>query len=108
MSPRRATGSLVLDSVPLPARHLVNPWRHQYACLAHRPTWLVETARGCPFRCSFCSITNVQKLYAGERFLRFRDPIEVIDEIEADWARYRDYGMRMVSFYDLNFLVNLR
>ena len=68
----------------------------------------VMASRGCPARCSFCSITNVQKLYAGERFLRFRDPIEVIDEIEADWARYRDYGMRMVSFYDLNFLVNPR
>ena len=31
-------------------------WRRQYACLAHRPAWLIETARGCPFRCSFCSI----------------------------------------------------
>src|SRR5207249_8460419 len=50
------TGTLALDEVPLPARHHVAPWRRQYACLAHRPTWLVETARGCPFRCSFCSI----------------------------------------------------
>ena len=45
-----------LDEVPLPARHHVAPWRRQYACLAHRPVWLIETARGCPFRCSFCSI----------------------------------------------------
>ena len=22
----------------------------------YRPTWLVETARGCPYRCSFCSV----------------------------------------------------
>ena len=50
------TGTLALDDVPLPARHHVAPWRDQYACLAHRPAWLVETARGCPFRCSFCSI----------------------------------------------------
>lgn len=45
-----------LDEVPLPARHLVSAWRHRYACLHHRPTYLIETARGCPFRCSFCSV----------------------------------------------------
>jgi radical SAM superfamily enzyme YgiQ (UPF0313 family) len=45
-----------LDAVSLPSRGHVRPWRHQYACLAHRPAWLVETARGCPFRCSFCSV----------------------------------------------------
>jgi radical SAM superfamily enzyme YgiQ (UPF0313 family) len=45
-----------LDDVPLPARQLVAGWRQQYACLHHRPTYLIETARGCPFRCSFCSV----------------------------------------------------
>jgi radical SAM superfamily enzyme YgiQ (UPF0313 family) len=45
-----------LDEVPLPARHLVAGWRRQYACFHHRPAHLVETARGCPFRCSFCSV----------------------------------------------------
>jgi radical SAM superfamily enzyme YgiQ (UPF0313 family) len=62
-----ATGSLVLDTVPLPARHHVRPWRRQYACLAHRPTWLVETARGCPFRCSFCSIWQLHSRTVRER-----------------------------------------
>ena len=68
----------------------------------------VMASRGCPARCSFCSITNLQRLYAGERFLRFRNPIEVVDEIEADYARYRDWGLRIIFFYDLNFLVNPR
>jgi radical SAM superfamily enzyme YgiQ (UPF0313 family) len=45
-----------LDDVPLPARHAVATGFHNYACLQYRPTWLVETARGCPFRCSFCSV----------------------------------------------------
>jgi radical SAM superfamily enzyme YgiQ (UPF0313 family) len=61
------TGSLVLDDVPLPARHHVAPWRRQYACLAHRPAWLVETARGCPFRCSFCSIWQLHARAVRER-----------------------------------------
>ncbi len=45
-----------LDAVPLPARDLVDRYRSRYQCLLFKPTWLVETARGCPFRCSFCSV----------------------------------------------------
>jgi len=45
-----------LDEVALPARHAVASGFRNYACLQYRPTWLVETARGCPFRCSFCSV----------------------------------------------------
>ena len=60
-------GTLALDEVPLPARSHVSAWRNQYACLAHRPTWLVETARGCPFRCSFCSIWQLHARAVRER-----------------------------------------
>ncbi len=45
-----------LDDVDLPLRDPVEPFRRQYVCLQYRPMWLVETARGCPFRCSFCSV----------------------------------------------------
>ncbi|HEX7486307.1 MAG TPA: radical SAM protein [Vicinamibacterales bacterium] len=45
-----------LDEIPLPARHAVLTGHRHYSCLQFRPTWLVETARGCPFRCSFCSV----------------------------------------------------
>jgi radical SAM superfamily enzyme YgiQ (UPF0313 family) len=61
------TGTLALDDVPLPARQHVAAWRRQYACLAHRPVWLVETARGCPFRCSFCSIWQLHARAVRER-----------------------------------------
>jgi radical SAM superfamily enzyme YgiQ (UPF0313 family) len=60
-------GTLMLDEVPLPARHHVASWRAQYACLAHRPAYLVETARGCPFRCSFCSIWQLHARAVRER-----------------------------------------
>jgi radical SAM superfamily enzyme YgiQ (UPF0313 family) len=75
-------GTLVLDEVPLPARHHVAPWRKQYACLAHRPAWLVETARGCPFRCSFCSIWRLH-----ERAVRERS----IDSVCQDMATVGDH-----------------
>jgi radical SAM superfamily enzyme YgiQ (UPF0313 family) len=45
-----------LDQVGLPARDLVERHRRGYHCLIFKPVWLVETARGCPYRCSFCSV----------------------------------------------------
>ncbi len=45
-----------LDLVPLPARDLVDRHRSGYHCLLFKPVWLIETGRGCPYRCAFCSI----------------------------------------------------
>ena len=45
-----------LDRVPVPARDLVERHRKGYHCLIFKPIWLIETARGCPYRCSFCSV----------------------------------------------------
>jgi radical SAM superfamily enzyme YgiQ (UPF0313 family) len=75
-------GTLVLDEVPLPARHHVESWRRQYACLAHRPAYLVETARGCPFRCTFCSIWQVHARTVRERS---------IDAVCRDFATVGDH-----------------
>jgi hopanoid C-3 methylase len=69
--------AFVLDDVPLPARRHVDRWRRQYACLTHRPTWLIETARGCPFRCSFCSIWQLHA-----RSVRERSIDSVCDDFE--------------------------
>jgi radical SAM superfamily enzyme YgiQ (UPF0313 family) len=76
-------GTLSLDEVPLPARHHVASWRRQYACLAHRPAWLVETARGCPFRCSFCSIWQLHERAVRERSIESvcRDMASVGDHV---------------------------
>lgn len=48
-----------LDAVPLPARDVVERYRRKYQCLLFRPIWVIETARGCPFRCSFCSVWSL-------------------------------------------------
>ena len=77
-----AAREFVLDDVPLPARRHVAPWRRQYACLAHRPAWLVETARGCPFRCSFCSIWQLHQRAVRERS---------IDAVCRDFASVGDH-----------------
>lgn len=67
-----------LDLVPLPAREMVERHRSGYHCLLFKPVWLIETARGCPHRCSFCS---VWQFYG--RTCRERSIAKVVDDFAA-------------------------
>ena len=58
-----------LDLVPLPARNLVERYRSGYHCLLFKPVWLIETARGCPHNCSFCSVWQLYDRSCRERNL---------------------------------------
>lgn len=69
-------GRTGLDVVAQPARHLMARHRSGYHCLLFKPVWLVETARGCPHRCSFCS---VWQLY--DRSYRERSIEAVVEDL---------------------------
>ena len=43
----------------------------------------VYTGRGCPFRCSFCANTVLNKIYGGNKYVRKRSPRTAIDEVKA-------------------------
>ncbi len=58
----------------------------------------LDCSRGCPFRCSFCTIINVQG-----RKMRCRSPECVLASIR---TRYRDHGIRVYFFTDDNFARN--
>jgi radical SAM superfamily enzyme YgiQ (UPF0313 family) len=45
-----------LDEVPLPDRAALRTGHKGYLCVQRRPVYLIETTRGCPYRCSFCTI----------------------------------------------------
>lgn len=77
-----------LDSLPHPARHLAARWRRQYFWGRIRPHALLETSRGCPHRCNFCS---VWRFYGGG--VRSESPTRVVDglaAIEAEWVHFTD------------------
>ena len=48
--------SPMMNGRPFPARHLVDRYRDQYFFLYHTNPYSVETARGCQYRCNFCSV----------------------------------------------------
>jgi len=87
-----------LDSLPFPDFSLLDMGRLRMgAFLLGGSIVPIQTSRGCPYDCSFCSVTGM----FGKRY-RFRSTASVIAELE----RYDP--SRLVFFYDDNFAANSR
>jgi anaerobic magnesium-protoporphyrin IX monomethyl ester cyclase len=78
-----------LDALPFPARHLFPMDRYSgEKHLSVSPIYPVNTSRGCPFACAFCS----HNVGFGRRY-RARGPKSVLDEIEMLINQYRIRGI---------------
>lgn len=65
---------------PRPRRDLVSAYRQHYYFLYHKNPWTVESARGCAFRCNFCSVWKFHRGdYKTEAAMRTIDEIRQID-----------------------------
>jgi len=84
-----------LDDTPLPARRLVEQHRNDYFFRFWSSPYPVETARGCPYRCKFCSVWAFHR-----RVCRVKSPLRVARELEGITGD-------VVAFVDDNFLQNL-
>ena len=84
-----------LDSLPLPAYHLLPMHRYRPAAGAAKrtPAISVLATRGCPGRCTFC-----YRIF-GPR-LRYRSGRKVAEEVR---FLQQEYGIREVCFYDDTF-----
>ena len=79
-----------LDSIPFPDYALLE--KHT-PCVQGRRIIPVQTSRGCPFNCSFCSVTGM----FGKKY-RYRSTERIIQEL-----RQYDHKRNVVFFYDDNF-----
>ncbi|HEQ71990.1 MAG TPA: radical SAM protein [Spirochaetia bacterium] len=88
-----------LDSLPFPDFSLVNYGiRKRLHHLFLKQIIPVQTSRGCPYDCTFCSVTGM----FGKRY-RFRSTESVIRELE----QYNPKKQK-IFFYDDNFAANRR
>ncbi|HPA47505.1 MAG TPA: radical SAM protein [bacterium] len=87
-----------LDSLPWPSRnHLPMLNYYDQPGAIPEPTLQIWASRGCPFQCVFCAWPQI--MY-GNNLYRTRNPVDVVDEIE---AMRNEYGFRSVYFDDDTF-----
>lgn len=65
-----------IDELPMPARHLIKDYAPHYYINFRKPLALLETARGCPFKCNFCSVWKFH-----ESTYREKSPQRVVEEL---------------------------
>jgi radical SAM superfamily enzyme YgiQ (UPF0313 family) len=66
-----------LDDYPKPARHLIAKYADHYYINFRKPLALMETARGCPYKCNFCSVWKFH-----ESTFREKSPERVVKELQ--------------------------
>jgi len=94
----------IKDLVPLP----FEPWDiftklpYDYSCpwMDIKPVFTMNTSRGCPFNCSFCSVGSIW----GKEYSYFGAD-RIISEIE---YLVKNYGARGIYFREDNFTLNLK
>lgn len=87
-----------LNTLPEIPYYLIDIKKYLPLFMGHR-TLYMETSRGCPGRCGFCS----NRVYNKRRW-RYLNPETVIKDIK---EMYDKYDVRSIYFIDDNFFVNL-
>src|SRR5512135_1769714 len=81
-----------LDSLPLPARHLIPIEDYQRTKFGGRPIAPLITSRGCPYQCAFCSSSH----FWGTK-VRMRSVASLLSEIQEIHHRYHFNAMAFVD-----------
>ena len=68
-----------------------------------KTSYVIMASRGCPFSCTYCSNNVYNKLYAGQKRLRFRSPKNIIDELIQAKTKY---SFDRVEFMDDVFAID--
>jgi radical SAM superfamily enzyme YgiQ (UPF0313 family) len=87
------------NDLPMPDWEQISPMSYPRAphgaITKNYPIGIIMSTRGCPYGCKFCASPN----FYG-RSIRFRNPTEVVDEIE---YLVKNHGVKEIHFEDDNF-----
>ena len=72
-----------LDELPFPDKEL---FCERVPFIASKYTTV--TSRGCPFKCTFCNNSYMQRLYHGSKYFRRRSVDNVIEELKLAKSKY--------------------
>jgi len=91
-----------LDSLPFQPWDIFNSFPYDYTCpwLDIQPVFTMNTSRGCPFSCTFCSVGSIW----GKQYTCFSAD-RIIAEIE---YLTKEYGAQGIYFREDNFTLNLK
>lgn len=70
-----------------------------------RGIYQTMSARGCPYKCSYCCEATFKELYQGEKFLRRRSAENIVAELKQAKERY---NLTKIHFDDEIFAMNLK
>lgn len=84
------------DSIPLPAYDLLPSLKPYFVTApAGQPYTILYTSKGCPFKCSFCTVAGTP--------LKMRSADNILEELR---HLKENYGLRTASFYDETFTID--
>lgn len=91
-----------LDSIPFSPWDIFNKLSYDYFCewMDIKPVFTMNTSRGCPFNCSFCSVGSIW----GKKYTYFSAD-RIISEIE---YLIKNFGAKGIYFREDNFTLNLQ
>ncbi|MBN95843.1 MAG: hypothetical protein CL928_17520 [Deltaproteobacteria bacterium] len=91
------------DAWPFPDRSIYD----RYDFVSKRRTISVMSARGCPYKCTFCFNVTLQEMYRGKgKYVRTKSVDYMIRELKDVVERYPH--VRQVGFADDIFVINFR
>jgi len=89
-----------LDTLPFQPWDIFSKMPYDYSCpwLDEKPVFIMNTSRGCPFNCSFCSVGSIW----GRKYTYFSAE-RIIDELH---YLKKNFGAKAIYFREDNFTMN--
>lgn len=100
-----------VDTLPFPARHLIENQEYHNPKLKTTPYTTLLTSRNCPFKCIYCvpsSLTFAREIEYKRENGNHKPPIgfRSVENVAAELQLLADKGVKAIGFMDDNFIWN--